>query len=86
MTTGLAINFDKSYTLEEFEGLVGLDDNNRYELIDGKIVMTPPAGDEHGRIGDKIVKRIHLLNLVPQVQDKQDNLIGLYGLHVRGYS
>jgi Uma2 family endonuclease len=58
MTTD--ISFERTYTIAEFEALP--DDGNYYELIDGKLVMSPPAGDEHGRIGDKLVKVIHLLD------------------------
>src|SRR4051812_48042826 len=38
------------YTLDEFEELDLPDDGNKYELIDGAIVVSPPAGDEHSRI------------------------------------
>jgi Uma2 family endonuclease len=56
----IELSFERIYTIEEFEALP--DDGNCYELIDGKLVMSPPAGDEHGRIGDRIVKAIHLLD------------------------
>lgn len=50
------------YTLDEFEELDFPADGSKYELIDGELVVTPPAGDEHGRIGSKIVKKINLLD------------------------
>jgi Uma2 family endonuclease len=34
----------------------------RYELIEGKLLQMPPAGDDHGHIGARIVRR--LLNFV----------------------
>ncbi|NWJ96937.1 MAG: Uma2 family endonuclease [Chloroflexi bacterium] len=58
MTT--EISLDYTYTIEEFEALP--EDGNYYELIEGKLVMVPSAGDEHGRIGDRLVKVIHLLD------------------------
>jgi Uma2 family endonuclease len=41
---------NRLYTLDEFEGLDLPSDGSKYELIDGAIVVSPPAGDEHGRI------------------------------------
>jgi Uma2 family endonuclease len=41
---------NRLYTLDEFEGLELPSDGCKYELIDGAIVVSPPAGDEHGRI------------------------------------
>ncbi len=38
------------YTLDEFENLDLPADGSRYELIDIEIVVSPPPGDEHGRI------------------------------------
>ncbi len=50
------------YTLEEFEELDLPHNGNKYELIDGALKVTPPAGFEHGKIGAKIVKRINLFD------------------------
>ncbi len=49
--TQLASALEKRlYTLDEFENLDLPADGSRYELIDGEIVVSPPPGDEHGRI------------------------------------
>lgn len=53
---------NRLYSLKEFEELDLPADGNKYELIDGVIKVTPPAGFEHGRIGSKIVKRINLFD------------------------
>lgn len=50
------------YSLDEFEELDLPDHNKRYELIEGAIIVTPPAGFEHAKIGAKIVKRINLFD------------------------
>lgn len=46
------------YSLKEFEELVLPSDGNKYELIDGELRVTPPAGDNHGRIGVQIILAI----------------------------
>src|SRR4051794_37784917 len=51
---------NRLYSHDEFESLDLPSDGNKYELIDGAIVVTPPAGFQHGKIGAKIVKRINL--------------------------
>jgi Uma2 family endonuclease len=57
MTTQLrGIDLTRLYTSAEYALLP--DDGNRYELIDGRLRKMPPAGDEHGRIGRKIIKAI----------------------------
>jgi Uma2 family endonuclease len=50
------------YSLKEFEELDLPADGNKYELIDGVIKVTPPAGDDHGRIGNEIVVRIAIFD------------------------
>jgi Uma2 family endonuclease len=35
-------------------------DDNHYELLNGRVVMTPPAGWPHGSIGSRIVTRMTL--------------------------
>jgi Uma2 family endonuclease len=50
MTQLAAAVENRLYTLDEFEELDLPDDGNKYELIEGAIVVSPPAGDEHGRI------------------------------------
>ena len=54
MTAETAFRSDEHFTQDEFRRW--LDDRpqsdiNHYELINGRIVMTPPAGWPHGRIG-----------------------------------
>ncbi len=50
------------YSFKEFEDLDLPDDGNKYELIDGELIVTPPAGYEHGSIGSNIVLHINLFN------------------------
>ena len=50
---------DRLYSLEEFESLDLPSDGSKYELIEGALHVSPPAGDEHGRIGSRIAKRIN---------------------------
>lgn len=55
MTTELApVNLARTYTSAEFEELP--DAGQHYELIRGKLSKMPPTGDEHGRIGKKLLK------------------------------
>jgi Uma2 family endonuclease len=42
------IDLSREYSAEEFALLP--DDSNHYELIEGKLVMSPATKDEHGRI------------------------------------
>src|SRR5690348_5843898 len=51
-------NRNRLYSLEEFEELDLPADGNRYELIDGVVKVTPPAGMEHGSIGVEIILAI----------------------------
>lgn len=50
------------YSLEEFEKLDLPDNGNKYELIDGVLVVTPPPGFQHAKIGARIVRHIVLLD------------------------
>lgn len=58
MVTQLEKATTRLYTVEEFEALTLPDDEATVELIDGEIIMTPPAGEEHGIIATKIIKAI----------------------------
>jgi Uma2 family endonuclease len=52
---------EERFTQEEFwEWLQDLpaSDLHHYELIDGRIVMTPPAGYPHGGVGSRLVYRL----------------------------
>jgi Uma2 family endonuclease len=54
---------DRLYSLEEFEELdLPASDGNKYELIDGVLKVSPPAGYGHGMIGSRIVRRITLFD------------------------
>ncbi|RMG49581.1 MAG: Uma2 family endonuclease [Acidobacteria bacterium] len=51
----------ETFTSEEFERLMAdlpANDPNTYELIDGRIIMTPPAGWPHGRYEAHIVSKL----------------------------
>src|SRR5437763_1635887 len=64
MSTSLAtIDQTRLYTLEEFDNLDLPKDGNRYELIDGELVVTPPPGYEHGKIANIIAKWIHRFDM-----------------------
>ena len=57
MTAETAFRSDEHFTQDEFRRW--LDDRprsdiNHYELINGRIVMTPPAGWPHGRVGTSL--------------------------------
>lgn len=56
------IESKRLYTSEEFEALNLPDDENTYELIDGELVVSPPAGDEHGGIADTIRHKLSLFD------------------------
>lgn len=60
--TAPILESQRLYTLQEFEELDLPNDGNKYELIDGVFLVTPPPGFEHGKIGSKIVKRINLFD------------------------
>lgn len=47
------IDLNREYSIEEYRRLE--DDGNQYELIEGKLVMTPAPINEHGRISDNII-------------------------------
>lgn len=48
------------YSLEEFERLDLPDNGNKYELIDGVLIVTPPPGFQHAKIGASIARHIIL--------------------------
>jgi Uma2 family endonuclease len=58
MTTQTKVHLDlsRTYTADEFEALP--DDGNRYELINGRLQLMPPAGGTHGNISMNLVKYI----------------------------
>jgi Uma2 family endonuclease len=51
MTAGLTVLDDKVYTIEDY---MKLDDDNRYELIGGKLVMVPPPRVKHQEISGRL--------------------------------
>jgi Uma2 family endonuclease len=56
-----AFHSDESFTQEEFWQWLNerpRSDINHYELLNGRIVMTPPAGWPHGRIGAKLIRAL----------------------------
>jgi Uma2 family endonuclease len=53
-------NLEKTYTPEEFENMPEF--NERYELIKGRLVKRPMAGDDHGRIAQHINDMIFLFD------------------------
>ena len=61
-TATLESSRTRLFSLKEFEELDLPNDGNKYELIDGVLHVTPPAGFQHGKIGAKIVKRINLFD------------------------
>ena len=59
----------ETFTQDEFEEWLSelpKEDTNRYELLNGSIVMTPPAGWPHGNTGARIVSP--LFNCASQYQ------------------
>ncbi len=64
-TKTIPINLNREYTAEEFVALE--DDGNRYELIEGKLVMTPATGDEHGTIAGRLYLFIQLFLMTNQI-------------------
>ncbi len=57
-----AFRSDERFTQDEFRRWLDerpSSDINHYELIGGRIIMTPPAGWPHGRIGAPLVYRIN---------------------------
>jgi Uma2 family endonuclease len=53
MTTKIElIDLNREYTADEFAALP--DDGNRYELIGGRLVMSPATRDKHGRIINRL--------------------------------
>ncbi len=53
---------DRLYSLAEFESLDLPDNGNKYELIEGVIIVTPPPGFQHAKIGARIIRRINLFD------------------------
>jgi Uma2 family endonuclease len=60
--TAQAYASDRLYSLDEFEELDLPADGSKYELIEGELHLSPPAGDEHGRIGTEIIWQIALFD------------------------
>ncbi len=60
MTTETIVDIDlkREYTAEEFIQLE--DDGNRYELIEGKLVMSPAPTNEHAKISDDLLMELKL--------------------------
>ena len=57
-----AFQSDESFTQEEFWQWLNerpRSDINHYELLNGRIVMTPPAGWPHGRVEVKLAYALH---------------------------
>jgi Uma2 family endonuclease len=56
-----AFHSDESFTQQEFWHWLNerpRSDVNHYELLNGRIVLTPPAGWPHARIGAKLVRAL----------------------------
>lgn len=62
MTLQVTLESNRLYTVDEFEDLDLPKNGNRYELIDGELVVSPPPGDEHGRAAQEINRRIILFD------------------------
>jgi Uma2 family endonuclease len=61
MTPETAFRSDERFTQSDFRRWLRSrpsTDINHYELIDGRIVMTPPAGWPHGHVEARLVRRI----------------------------
>jgi Uma2 family endonuclease len=61
MTAQTAFRSEETFTQREFRRWLGerpRSDINHYELIHGRIVMTPPAGWPHGRIEARLARAI----------------------------
>jgi Uma2 family endonuclease len=56
--TGITIDLNREYSLEEYAALP--DDGNHYELIEGKLIMTPAPRDRHGRICDELLTELKI--------------------------
>lgn len=54
----LPIDLNREYTAEEFAVLP--DDGHHYELIEGKLVMTPPPDSRHGSVSDDLLTELKL--------------------------
>lgn len=55
-TITIPIDLKREYTAEEYELLE--DDGNRYELIEGKLVMSPAPSKKHAEISDELLTEI----------------------------
>lgn len=53
-------DFEKTYTVDEFEQLPQFDE--RYELIDGRLIERPKPNYEHGRIVQRLNRAITLFD------------------------
>lgn len=54
--TTVPIDLNRIYTMKEYELLE--DDDNRYELIEGRLVMTPAPTNEHADISDTLLTEL----------------------------
>ncbi len=62
MTAETAFRSDEHFAQDEFRRWLDdrpQSDSNHYELINGRIVMTPPAGWPHGRVGVTLSCRLN---------------------------
>jgi Uma2 family endonuclease len=55
VTSGLTVLKDKVYTVEDY---MKLDDDNRYELIDGFLIREPRPRYEHQKTGGRLYNQI----------------------------
>lgn len=55
MTTGLTIIDDKIYTIDDY---MNMDDDNRYELIGGKLIMVPKPRTRHQKISGRLYNQL----------------------------
>ncbi|MDA8335558.1 MAG: Uma2 family endonuclease [Peptococcaceae bacterium] len=72
MTTGLTVLDDKVYTIEDY---MKLNDGNRYELIGGRLIMTPSAKPIHQKVTGRLYSRIETFleqNPIGEVLDDVD--------------
>jgi Uma2 family endonuclease len=69
----------QTYSVQDFLSILDRlppDDPGRYELIDGRIVMAPPASSEHGRTGSRIGSKLSTFILVHILGEPFDSSAG----------
>lgn len=49
-----AVDLNRKYTIEEFDRLPQPNDGSYYELIEGELILTPPAGGAHSNVSRKL--------------------------------